>query len=155
MSHQQTEIPMKSLTLRPHTSDHFVVLQAVGELDLHTQGDFEETVSRQLVSTPVIVDLSGLEFLAISALRSLMVCHGIAGAEGQELYYAGPTEQTARLLEVAGLDEVLPIRRSVTDAIGGSAPDATAVAQSVRGLADDSLGDLPQLDVGLAAGVRQ
>ena len=93
---------METLTLRSRASDPFAVFEVVGELDLHTQGEFEEAVSRQLVTSPVIVDLSGVEFLAISALRSLMVCHGIAGAEGRPLFYAGPTKQTVRLLSVAG-----------------------------------------------------
>ena len=123
---------METLTLRSHTSEPFTVFEVVGELDLHTQGEFEEAVSRQLVTSPVIVDLSGVEFLAISALRSLMVCHGIAGAEGRPLFYAGPTRQTVRLLSVAGLDEVLPVRPSVADAVGGSAVDQTV---SVRALA--------------------
>jgi anti-anti-sigma factor len=139
---------MEMLSLRSHASDPFVVFEVVGELDLHTQREFEETVSRQLVTSPVIVDLSGVEFLAISALRSLMVCHGIAGAEGRPLFYAGPTKQTARLLSVAGLDEVLPVRASVAEAVCGSAVDQAVSVRALGSVPDETFGDLTKLDVG-------
>ena len=120
---------MDTLTLLARTSEPFVVFEAVGALDLHTQGEFEDAVVRELATSSVVVDLSGLEFLAISALRSLMVCHGMADAEGRDLVYAGPSRQTLRLLTVAGLDEVLPLRPSVKDVIAApvrvAAPSAT------------------------------
>ena len=37
---------METITLRSRNSDPFVVFEAVGELDLHTQGEFEDTVVR-------------------------------------------------------------------------------------------------------------
>jgi anti-sigma B factor antagonist len=144
----QTETVMDTLTLHSHTSSPFVIFEAVGELDLHTQDDFEDTVSEQLGRTAVVVDLSGVEFLAASAIRALMVCHGVAGSAGRELYYAGPTRQTTRLLSVAGLDEVLPVRSSVAEAVCASAADPAVLVRSVGGVAHQPLGDLAQLDVG-------
>ena len=138
---------MNHLRLDAQSSDHFTVVRAVGELDLHTQGEFEGVVSSHLGSSSVVVDMSEIEFLAISALRSLMLCHAVAGTAGRELYYAGPTSQSRRLLTVAGLDEMLPLRSSVDEVVCGSA-QAPVVVRPLSGLADQSLGDHAQLDVG-------
>ena len=138
---------MHALSLDSRPSDHFTVVRAVGELDLHTQDDFEAVVSGHLTSDSVVVDLSDVEFLAISALRALMVCHAIAGGAGREIYYAGPTRQTRRLLDVAGLGETLSLRASVAEVICPSAGVARA-QRPYDGLGHQSLGDLAQLDVG-------
>lgn len=148
MSWQQTEISVNNLTLDSQFfSDHFTVVRAVGELDLDTQDAFEGVVSGHLLSSSVVVDLSAVEFLAISALRSLMVCHAVAGTTGREIYYAGPTRQSRRLLAIAGLYETLSLRSSVDEVVCGSAPQPVLVRPR-DGLADEPLGDHAQLDVG-------
>ena len=111
---------MHTLTIEPHDSDPFVVLKATGELDLATQDQFEQVVAGHLDSSPVVVDLSGVEFVDISALRSLVICHGLAGTSGHELFYADASRQALRLLSVAELDSVLPMRLSVAEAVCSS-----------------------------------
>ena len=108
---------MQALQLQPQKADPFVVLRATGELDLHTQDEFEQAVRRLLSSSPVVVDLSGIDFLAISALRSLLVCHRLAASMGHVLFFAEPSRQTLRLLEVSGLDTVLPVAPTVAQVI--------------------------------------
>jgi anti-anti-sigma factor len=137
-----------TLTLKSTAEDQFVVFTAVGELDLHTQDLFEEAVTRQLALTPVVVDLGEVAFLAISALRSLMVCNAMAGTYAHELYYARTPDQTRRLLNIAGLDEVLPIRASVGEAICSSSLHPPVLVRPTAGLADEPVGDLAKLDVG-------
>lgn len=132
--------PVQSLSLEPRNSEPFVVVEVTGELDLHTQDEFERVVSQLLGSSSVVVDLSGLEFLAISALRSLMVCHGLASSVGHELFYAGASQQTQRLLVLSGLDQVLPVATSVDQAVSASA--------SVDRLPDQPQRNLAKLDVG-------
>ena len=132
---------MQALQLQPRKADPFVVLRATGELDLHTQDEFEREVARLLGATSVVVDLSGLDFLAIAALRSLMVCHRQAATTGHELFYAEPSAQTLRLLSLSGLDAVLPVAPTVAQAVSGS-------PFGVGGFVDESGCDLAQLDVG-------
>lgn len=126
------------LDLRP--SDPFLVLTATGELDLHTLDEFERIVGQWLGTSSVIVDLSRLDFLAISALRSLLVCQRLAGTTGHSLYYAGASAQTRRLLTVSGLDAVLPMVSSVRQVLDGSAVS--------DGVADQTFRNLAELDVG-------
>lgn len=139
------------LTLKSTTEDPFVVLTAIGDLDLHTQDLLEETVTQQLERSPVVVDLGQVEFLAVSALRTLMVCNAMAGSNARELFFAGAPGQTQRLISIAGLAEVLPIRASVAEALCSSAAAAAVPPVLVRPgthLVDQPLGELAQLDVG-------
>lgn len=104
---------MQTLFLVSQESDPFVVLKATGELDLHTQDEFERTVTELLESSPVLVDLSELDFFAISALRCLVVCHRKAVSTGHEVFYVEPSRQLLRLLSISGLEGVLPVRSPV------------------------------------------
>lgn len=130
------------MTLKTHRSEPFVVLEAIGELDLDTQDEFERVVSRLLGTSSVVVDLSGVEFLAICALRSLIICHRLAGTAGHEVFYAEPSRQLVRLLTVSGLAEVLPVRASVAQTV------STSAVTALSGVPDQPVGDLAQLDVG-------
>ena len=140
----RTETPVQTLSIQPQTVDPFVVLRASGDLDLQTQDEFERVVGRHLQSSPVIVDLSAVDFLAISALRSLIVCHRLAGSLGHELHYAGPSQQTLRLLSISGLDALLPVASSVTEAIA----DSPVAVGSADGVADQPGRHLAELEVG-------
>jgi len=108
---------MQSPTLESAPPDQpFAVVQVTGELDLHTQDGFEAEVVRHLLGGSVVVDLTGLEFLAISSLRSLLACDASAGARHRRVVYAAPPQQARRLLHVSGLDEVLVLSPTVVDA---------------------------------------
>src|SRR5688500_10201618 len=120
MSQCWTEIVVQTLSLERQTSDPFVVLKPVGELDLQTQDDFEQAVAQLLGTSPVVIDLSRVEFLAISALRSLIACHQLARSLGYELFFAAPSRQILRLLAVSGLDGVLPLAPTVAQVISTS-----------------------------------
>lgn len=131
---------MHSLSLEARHSDPFVIVEATGELDLHNQDEFERVVSQLLGASSVVVDLSGLQFLAISALKSLMVCQRLAGSVGHQLFYAGPSRQTRRLLEVSGLGHVLAVATSVDQVV--------SVSSAVDRLPDQPVRNLAKLDVG-------
>jgi anti-anti-sigma factor len=108
---------MQSPTVEPASLDEpFVVVEVTGELDLDTQDRFEAEVAGHLVAHSVVIDMSRLEFLAISSLRSLLLCDRSATEGQRRVVYAGPSRQARRLLEVAGLDGVLRVSPTVTDA---------------------------------------
>ena len=92
------------------------IVQADGDLDLATQHSFESTVFHELDRTSLVVDLSRLDFLAISALRSLLLADRYAAQRGRGLVFVEPTGAGRRLLDVSRLDAVLVVRRSLTEA---------------------------------------
>jgi anti-anti-sigma factor len=108
---------MQSATAEAATPDEpFAVIQVTGELDLDTQDSFEAEVLQRLKGGSVVIDLSRLEFLAISSLRALLSCQRSAGEESHRVVYAGPPQQARRLLEVSGLDRVLVLSATLTGA---------------------------------------
>ncbi|WP_238993488.1 STAS domain-containing protein [Nocardioides caldifontis] len=108
---------MQSPTMDPAPPEQpFVVFEVTGELDLHNQDGFEAEVTRRLAEGSVVIDLSHLEFLSISSLRSLLVCERSATASNRQVVYAGPPRQARRLIEVAGLTEVLRMSATLRDA---------------------------------------
>ena len=114
MSQYQTENLMQTLWLTSEQSDPFAVLRATGEVDLHNQHEFERVVGEMLELSPVVVDLSAVDFFAICALRSLIVCHNVAASRGHEVFWAEPPSQLARLLAISGLDGVLRVGSPVS-----------------------------------------
>jgi anti-anti-sigma factor len=108
---------MQSATIESATPDEpFAVIQVTGELDLDTQDSFEAEVLQRLKGGSVVIDLSRLEFLAISSLRALISCELSAHEERHRVVYADPPQQARRLLEVAGLDQVLSLSATLAGA---------------------------------------
>lgn len=104
---------MDPLGIRPRFSEMLFVLRLSGDLDIDTQSRFESTVCGLLERGSVVVDLSRLEFMAISSLRSLVICHRLAASRGHALLFAAPSRQARRLLSVSRLDGFLNVRSSV------------------------------------------
>jgi len=102
-----------TITYDPALVDPFVVFRVSGELDLDTQDGFEAEVLQTLRQSSVVVDMSGLDFLAIASLRSLVLCHRSAQEQRRALVYADAPRQARRLLRLSRLDEVFDLRRSV------------------------------------------
>jgi anti-sigma B factor antagonist len=88
-----------------HEGDEVAVLRAPGETDLHTAprfaGDVDEVMSAS--SGPVVLDLTGSDFLESTALRVLVGVLLRAGGEGRSLVLVIPSRQVLRVFSVAGL----------------------------------------------------
>ena len=139
---------MNALTMNITVEDPIAVFTVIGEIDLHTQDLFERAVAEQLARSPVVVDLSGVEFLAISALRSLLACNAAAARHGHELYYAQVPGQVLRLLSITGLDEALPLRASVAEVICPSATSPMVLVRPGAGVTERPRNELAQSDAG-------
>jgi anti-anti-sigma factor len=65
----------------------------------------------------VIVDLSALKFLASIGIRALIVCAKAVQQRGGKMVLVVNDASTVRMsLEATGVDELLPVFRSVADA---------------------------------------
>jgi anti-anti-sigma factor len=84
-----------------------VTLRVTGELDLDNQQQFEWDVVERLRSASVVVDCSALEFLSISALRSLDRCATQAEATHHTFVLTSPSPQVRRLLALAEMEHLL------------------------------------------------
>ena len=92
------------------------VLYVLGDLDLATEHEFERVIADALVAGPVVVNLEGVRFFAVSGLGVLLRCRRRALAHGHPLVLAAPQRQFQRLLHAARLQRHLPCVRSVSTA---------------------------------------
>lgn len=89
---------------------HLPEVQVRGEIDLSNA----DVLRDQLVALAgkdgdVVVDLSGVEFLGVSGLDALCAAARVLAEHGDCLLVRSPPAVTRRVIEVLGLDGLLPI----------------------------------------------
>jgi anti-sigma B factor antagonist len=96
------------------------VVVVEGEVDALTAPQVVEAVDSALAQQPrvLVVDLSGVDFLASAGLSALVEGHNKAGEGGRfRVVAAGPA--TRRVLELTGLTDQLAVFASRADALAG------------------------------------
>jgi anti-sigma B factor antagonist len=90
-----------------------VVVSLAGEIDLTSV----QRLERQLAAAQagdahnVVVDLTGVQFIDSTGLRALLSAKRRANDAGRELLLRNPQAQVQRLFEIAGMVELLSLRR--------------------------------------------
>ncbi|UMB69446.1 STAS domain-containing protein [Mycobacterium paraterrae] len=113
-----------ALRLSEHDDGHTVVLAAEGIMDMSAAPILTERIRTVLRRRPeaLIVDLSGVTFLATAGMSVLME----AGRKSEELAISfrvvahGPV--TAKPMQLLGIHDLLDIYPSVATALGGTPP---------------------------------
>lgn len=104
------------------TDDHgaAVVLRVVGEVDLVTAPELEESIKRDLERRPevLVVDLSGVSFLASVGMSVLIGANQQLGA-GTRLRLVATGNATLRPMELTGIAAEFEIYRSLDEALAG------------------------------------
>jgi anti-anti-sigma factor len=104
------------------TGDHgaAVVLRVVGEVDLVTAPELEESIKRDLERRPevLVVDLSGVSFLASVGMSVLIGANQRRGAETR-LRLVATGNATLRPMELTGIAAEFEIYRSLDEALAG------------------------------------
>ena len=95
-----------------------IVLRLAGELDLYNADEVRSALVDILASEPtrIVIDMSEVNFVDSTALGVLIEARSKLGRN--DLLLAAPQIETRRTLQVSGLDRRLPVRPSVTDALG-------------------------------------
>lgn len=84
-------------------------VQGAQEIDLKFTGHTANQRS-------VIVDLSGVSFLASIGIRTLLLAAKAVNQRGGKIVLLNPDENVTKVLEMAGIDTMIPINRSLDDA---------------------------------------
>lgn len=112
-----------TLAVSVESAGEAAIVAVTGEVDALTVGRLREAIDAGLAqaSSPrVVLDLSGVSFLASSGLAALVEGATDLGERGGWLrVVAGSQRAVVRALEVTGLDDILPNYPSVADALGG------------------------------------
>ena len=92
------------------------VLRLAGEADLTTRA-LAEVLGAEAAKRPrlLVVDMSALTFIDSAALHEIVRAHRKLRADGGLLALVSPTPVVARILQLSGLDQVIPVRASVDE----------------------------------------
>lgn len=106
------------LTVRSEARGDAVVLWLEGDVDVVTAPVVNEAIKNALQERPrvLVVELSGVGFLASAGLSELVVGHRLAG-ERTEFLVVAPGRATSRPLEAVGLTETFGVFPTLDDAL--------------------------------------
>lgn len=102
-------------------SGPIAVLTVKGELNLYTSGGFRAAVRGAAGDghPHLILDVSGVPFCDSSGLSALIMVHRWAGEAGGSLTLAAVPDRMTRLLQMSGVDQTIPIKATVREAMDG------------------------------------
>ena len=82
-----------------------------GELDLYVEGELRDafTAAESLSSTAVVVDLSGVSFMDSTVCGILVGETKRLRRDGSDLFLVSHGTRASRVLEVAGIDQVIHV----------------------------------------------
>ena len=100
-----------------------------GEIDLHTAARLQQGIDEATAvgADTVLLDLSGVGFIDSTALGVIVQETKRLEGRGHALILVTNDPRTMRVLEVTGLDRVLPRRATLHDALQDLAPEAAPV----------------------------
>lgn len=98
-----------------------VVVQLVGEIDLMSLEPMREALTAALADAtapePIVLDLTGVGFLASAGLAELQTLHDRAAAQHTPLRIVATGRAVLRPLEVTGMARTLDLRPDIASAL--------------------------------------
>ncbi len=96
-----------------------VVIEAVGEIDLHRSAMFQEALLKPLNHSPrrMIVDLAGVSYMDSSGVASLVKLLSRVRRDKIDLRLAGLTPRVRNVFEITRLDTVFDLYPGVQEAM--------------------------------------
>jgi anti-anti-sigma factor len=114
--HQASRSEVNQQTIDPGIA----AVQVSGELDLATVGTLEAGVERALTqgSAPLLIDLTGCEFIDSSVVSLLVDLRVRLGNSGRQRFAVVAEGQPLRVMRLTGLDHEMPVFPSLPEALG-------------------------------------
>ena len=98
----------------------YIVVALAGESDVYTydqlRGALEAEAAKGIAL--LVVDLAGLEFMDSTGVQVLLDIRVLMNGHGGKLVLARPQNTAARVLNLVGADQLIPVFGSVEEAIG-------------------------------------
>lgn len=92
------------------------VIAVHGELDLSTVPQLEESI-QAAGEAGMVFDLGGCDFIDSTGIALLVQTTRGAGEVGRKVALCGLKEQALRVLEIAGVEDLIPTRSSREEAL--------------------------------------
>lgn len=113
---------MDQLRVSVTGGDSYTVVALAGESDVYTydqlRGALESEAAKGVAL--LIVDLSGLEFMDSTGVQILLDIRVMMDNRGGKLALASPQNTVARVLNLIGADQLIPVYASVEEAQAGT-----------------------------------
>ena len=109
---------MDELRISVTTGPGHTLITLVGECDLHTSRQLRDVLTSE-VSRGVrrmILDLSGLGFMDSTGMQVLLSVRTVLNVRGGTMALVAPQPVVARILELTGADQYIPVYGSLEDA---------------------------------------
>ncbi|MDX6670904.1 MAG: anti-sigma factor antagonist [Solirubrobacteraceae bacterium] len=99
-----------TLTIRSAREGDEQVVAVYGELDISCGDALDREMQRVEAgdATRIVVDLSGLEFMDSTGIRTLLSLHARSRADGDRLLLLRGAPAVQQVLEITGADRLLP-----------------------------------------------
>jgi anti-anti-sigma factor len=104
------------LEKQAESNDKQTVIRLKGKLSLETVHNFIQSVRPEPVAH-LVLDMSGVSFLDSAGVGALVQIFVHRRNVGKAFALAGLTKQGAAVIQVAGLNKLLPIHASVAEAL--------------------------------------
>ena len=93
------------------------VLHVAGELDMATAPSLEEALVGAGFEQRIVIDLSACTFVDSSAVRVLVASARDSAAANGSLALVAPDPGILRVLEISGVDTMLPVHPTLEEAL--------------------------------------
>ncbi len=95
-----------------------ILIQLGGKLDIFGTGEIETKFAGYCAGDKVrvIVDLSGVSFLASIGIRMLTITAKSIGSRGGKMVLLNPTDEVHGVLEITGIPAIIPIYSNLESA---------------------------------------
>jgi anti-sigma B factor antagonist len=109
-------------TVAAHGRTFVIVLR--GQLDVRTVEQARDTLAMQVAAgmRRMVADLSGLQFMGVAGARALLDTQALLIAQGGSMALARPQRLAARVLQLTGTDQYIPVYDTVSGAVRGRVP---------------------------------
>lgn len=101
------EVPEEFSVSAQREGSHATVT-VTGELDLHSSSVLTDRLAELSDVTEIELDAGGVSFIDSAGLRALLVASKAASDRGAELRVVVLSDQMARVVEIAGVTDLLP-----------------------------------------------
>ena len=111
---------MDQLRVSVSGGDAYTVVALAGESDVYTYDQLRSALEAEATRGVPLrsVDLSALEFMDSSGVQVLLDIRVMMNDRGGKLALAGPQNTVARVLNLVGADQLIPVYPSVEEAVG-------------------------------------
>jgi len=94
------------------------LVAVTGECDLHTGRQLRDVLTSEVSrgAGRLILDISGLSFMDSTGMQVLLSARNVLSVRGGTLALVSPQPVVARILELTGADQVIPVYDTLQDA---------------------------------------